>query len=259
MHNKSMYETELYHHGVLGMSWGDRHGPPYPLGGQDKAAARADYKRKLDEEKLAEKKRREEIRQEKQRIRQEVKEHKESEKLQKLEFRARQQARKDAVRNAKIAKQKAKLMQEGNIEKIRKNAKLFTTDELRNAITRSSLIEEPKKEEKPKPPSKTGLQKAAEVASAFAAIAVPVGTIVSTMKSINDYKYKVNDNDLSLKIKDLKYSVASEKASKGDLDAAAKELNDKDKSDKKDNDSKGNKITEDDIWNTIFGGGKDKK
>jgi hypothetical protein len=31
MQKKSMYETELMHHGIPGQKWGVKHGPPYPL------------------------------------------------------------------------------------------------------------------------------------------------------------------------------------------------------------------------------------
>lgn len=36
--------NELYHHGVEGMSWGKRNGPPYPLNAEGKADLRAQKK-----------------------------------------------------------------------------------------------------------------------------------------------------------------------------------------------------------------------
>jgi len=43
------YSTELYHHGILGMRWGDKNGPPYPLGSGDHSASekKAGYKKSL--------------------------------------------------------------------------------------------------------------------------------------------------------------------------------------------------------------------
>lgn len=37
---------ELYHHGIVGMHWGDRHGPPYPLDNKVSKAIKTEGKRK---------------------------------------------------------------------------------------------------------------------------------------------------------------------------------------------------------------------
>ena len=45
-----MHENELYHHGILGMHWGDKNGPPYPLKSKDHSASekKAERRKSLD-------------------------------------------------------------------------------------------------------------------------------------------------------------------------------------------------------------------
>lgn len=106
-------EESLYHHGVEGMSWGDRNGPPYPLGGIDKKVARAEYKAKKEKERRLKK-------------------------LQKAAKKARKVKKKNDKREADILKKKQKLVKKGDVDAIRKNAELFTNEELQYVIERDA-------------------------------------------------------------------------------------------------------------------------
>lgn len=113
MMEEAAQEESLYHHGVEGMSWGDRNGPPYPLGGVDKKVARAEYKAKKEKERRLKK-------------------------LQKAAKKARKIKAKNAKQEAEILKKKQKLVKEGDLDKIRKNANLFTNEELQYVIERDA-------------------------------------------------------------------------------------------------------------------------
>lgn len=106
-------ENELSHHGILGMSWGKRFGPPYPLGGVDKKVARAEAKRKKQQEKRI------------------AALQKAAKKARKAKVKAAKKEKKELERQVKINEQKQKLLEEDNYKKIMKNHKLFTSEELK--------------------------------------------------------------------------------------------------------------------------------
>lgn len=104
---------ELSHHGVLGMSWGERNGPPYPLSGVDKKVARAEAKRKKIQEKRI------------------AKLQKAAKKARKAKVKAAKRQAKTLEKQEKLLDKKAKLLEEDNYKKIMKNRKLFTNEELK--------------------------------------------------------------------------------------------------------------------------------
>lgn len=103
---------ELSHHGILGMSWGKRFGPPYPLGGVDKTVARAEAKRKKEAERRI------------------AKLQKARKKAAKMKAKADKKEAKRLAEEEKRLKIKEKLLKKDDYKKILKNSQYFTNEEL---------------------------------------------------------------------------------------------------------------------------------
>lgn len=102
----------LSHHGILGMSWGKRFGPPYPLGGVDKTVAKAEAKRKKETEKRV------------------ARLQKARKKALKAKAKAEKKEKKRLEEEAKRLEIKEKLLKKDNYKEIMKNSKYFTNEEL---------------------------------------------------------------------------------------------------------------------------------
>ena len=170
-------DEELYHHGVLGMSWGDRNGPPYPLSGSAKKIARAEAKKKIERDRRLEKMR------------------KMAAKKRKLELR-------EAKKQDRINKKKDKLLSKGDMDAIYKNRKLFTNEELAFAIERNKLLtgaaqsSDPRKA--PNPDAFNNVINIAEKVGKIALAAMPVITVTKGLAELsrmnNDVKIKDMEN-----------------------------------------------------------------
>lgn len=121
---RERYPDELAHHGVDGMSWGERNGPPYPLANINKKMARAEYKLKKAKERELKKL--------------EKAKAKRLKKLQKAAKKARATKKKQEAEQLARLKKKQMLVKEGNLDKIRKNAELFTNEELEYILERDA-------------------------------------------------------------------------------------------------------------------------
>lgn len=189
-------DDELYHHGILGMSWGDRHGPPYPLSGSAKKIARAEAKKKIERERRLKKAR-------------------------KAAAKKRKETEKTAKKQSEIAKKKNELLQKGDMNEIYKNRDLFTTEELENAVGRHRAIEGARAAD-----SNTNLNKVMGIvaqASAIATAAVPIVTIAEGIYSIQ--KMNVQQDVDELKRRDTVLNNKIAMISAFSPEAGLKELN----------------------------------
>ena len=169
-------DDELYHHGVLGMSWGDRNGPPYPLSGSAKKIARAEAKKKIEKERRLEK-------------------------MRKAAAAKRKEEARAAKKQAKIDKKKAKILAKNDLDKLYRNKKLFTNEEIAYAVERNAALTEAKYAKDPKhAPDPHALDKLVNIASKLGVAASAVIPLVNLSKGMVDldkakYELKVKDID----------------------------------------------------------------
>lgn len=168
-----MSEDELYHHGVLGMSWGDRNGPPYPLSGSAKKFARAEAKKKIEKEKRLEK-------------------------MRKLAAKKRKIEAKEAKKQEKIDKMKAKLIEKGDMDKINKKSKYFTNEELEFARERNRQLVETRYTRNAKDaPDPHAMDKLFSFISRAGQIATAAVPMIQVAKGLKEMKKMDLDRDLT--------------------------------------------------------------
>lgn len=194
------HEDELQHHGVKDQQWGVQNGPPYPLSGENKKAAKKFYREQRRQDRIARRQERElkknrkfeEARQKmlsKANIK-EIRRHSDWFSQQEIESAMRKRQMLDA---SKPSKKKQKVLEEANLKKIQKHPERYTQDEMRYAITRHQLLEEQKRTKSDEQIKKeqelndrlAKLEKAAKIAAAASTI---IGLGTAGLNFVNAYK-----------------------------------------------------------------------
>lgn len=192
--DKIKMDDTLSHHGILGMSWGKRFGPPYPLGGVDKTVARAEAKRKKENEKRI------------------AKLQKARKKAAKLKAKAEKKERKRLEEEEKNLAIKEKLLKKDNYKQIMKNSKYFTNEEL------AYLKERHEKQIADR--MDRFINKAAKITTAVNTISnVAIG-----IKQIQGLNQQSKLNDLELKSKEIQNMLNKYNADKTRIERDQKQM-----------------------------------
>lgn len=174
MYDRTIKMNELYHHGVEGMSWGDRNGPPYPLSGANKKEARREAKAKIEKEKRLEK-------------------------MRKAAAKKRKEQVKEAKKQEKIDKMKLKLLRKGDMNKINKKSEYFTNEELQFARERNREMIETRYAKNPnKAPDPHAMEKLMNVASKVGQIAQAAVPVVTLLKGAKELKNMGIERELKI-------------------------------------------------------------
>lgn len=178
-------EDELMHYGILGMHWGIRRYQDYGEGGYD-----PDHEGRFVGERISKKEMKAQAEKEK-RLR----------KMREAAAKKRKAEVKAAKKQEKIDKMKSKLIQKGDMEKIYKKRKYFTTEELEYARARNQeLIETRNTKNAKKAPDPHKMERVLNLVSRVgqvAAAAVPVLDAVSRYKQIQQ-------SDLNMELSKMK-------------------------------------------------------
>lgn len=134
----SFVENALEHHGIKGQSWGKRHGPPYPLEGDDKRRSREFAKENRERKKKEREKIKIQKRIAKEKIKKEKAANKEQKKQDDAEKKQKQAAEKLAKEKAKYAKDPKTLYEHRDMYSPEEIAECLKTFEL-NAKVKSYI------------------------------------------------------------------------------------------------------------------------
>ncbi len=137
--------SELYHHGILGMSWGKRNGPPYPLEDGAHSAAEKRAEKKSWSERRAEKKKR------------------------KQRTKALEKARKQRQKNKEAIEKKEEILRKGSAKEVSKIRDQLTDEDYRKVFTR--LDNENKLDQRVNQNIKTGKERLSDITSTISTIA----------------------------------------------------------------------------------------